>query len=275
VIGASYKKILILILWIVALIGLLSCLGFVAKSEKNIIASGLNILIHNNDENIFLRETDVREFLKEKRVKILSNKYSNISIPELEKALNTHPAIENAEVSGDINGKIKVEILQRTPVLRVINKDGESYYIDSQTKLMPLNENYSARVIVANGEISEPYARRYQFSVDQIGRNKSFSGISVLDDILNVSKYINRDSMLTQLIHQIYVNSEQELELYPSVGNHRIIFGDANNIPEKFSKLKLFYTQGLNKMDAWTRYSTINLKYKNLVVCTKKEMYGK
>lgn len=266
----NYKKILLAVLWIISIAGLTASLGFVSKSEMNIVANTLNITIHNNDENLFLSESDVRQFFNDRKDSILSNRYRNINIPELEKALNAHPAIENAEVSGDINGEIKIDITQRTPVLRIINKDGESYYIDSQSKPMPLNENYSARVIVATGEIFEPYARRYQFSVDQIRKNKLFSEVSMLDDILEVSNYISRDSSLAPLIHQISVNEDKELELFPAIGNHKIIFGEAKNIAEKFNKLKLFYTEGLNKSDSWTKYTTINLKYKNLVVCTKK-----
>ena len=266
----NYKKILVAVLWIIAIAGLTSSLAFISKSEKNIIASSLNINIHNNDENLFLTESDVKSFFKERNDSLLSSRYQNIDIPGLEKALNSHPAIENAEVSADMNGEIKVEILQRTPVLRIINKSGESYYIDSQNKLMPLNQNYSARVIVASGEIIEPYARRYEFSIDQIKKNKLFKEVSMLDDILDVSNFISADSSLTHLIHQIYVNTDRELELFPAIGNHKIIFGDANNIAEKFNKLKLFYKEGLSKSDSWTKYSTINLKYKNLVVCTKK-----
>ncbi|MCC6371660.1 MAG: hypothetical protein IT236_11695 [Bacteroidia bacterium] len=250
--------------------GLTASLGFVSGSEKNIVAKELNIIIHNNDENLFLTEKDVKLFFDERKDKILNNHYKNISIPELEKALNAHPAIENAEVSADMNGEVKVDITQRTPVLRVINKDGESYYVDTQSKLMPLNENYSARVMVANGEIFEPYSRRYQFSVNQIKKNELFSEVSVLDDLLDVTNYLSKDSTLSGLIQQIYVNKDKELELFPTVGNHKIIFGDTKNMAEKFNKLKLFYTQGLNKTDTWTKYATINLKYKNLVVCTKK-----
>ena len=201
---------------------------------------------------------------------MLNNEYKNINIPQLEKALNSHPAIQNAEVAGDIDGELKINIVQRTPVLRIINTDGESYYIDSQSKLMPLNENYSARVLVANGFIYEPFARRTDFSVDQIKQNKTFKEVSLLDDILDVSNYITNDSILNPLIQQIYVNEDKEMELFPSIGNQNIIFGNAENISEKFNKLKLFYTQGLNKTDAWTKYSSINLKYKNIVVCTKK-----
>lgn len=258
------------VLWMFVVAGLTASLGFISKSEKSIVAKSLNISILNNDENLFLTERDVKQFFADRKENILNAKYCDIDITELEHALNTHPAIENAEVSRDINGEIKIDILQRTPILRVINKDGESYYIDSQSKLMPLNENYSARVLVASGEIFEPYARRYQFSVEQIKQNKIFSEASMLDDLLDVSNYILHDSTLSQLIHQIYVNDERELELFPAIGNHKIIFGDAKNVSEKFNKLKLFYTQGLNKSDGWKKYSTINLKYKNLVVCTKK-----
>lgn len=266
----NYKKLLVLVLWIIALTGLTTSLAFVSKSEKDTVVKNLNISIHNNEENAFISESDVKEYLDSRNEKIISNKFRKISIPQLEKVLNAHPAVENAEVSGNINGEVKIDITQRTPVCRIINLDGESYYIDSKSKLMPLNENYSARVIVASGFITEPYARRHEFSVDEIKKNKTFSEVSVLDDVLDVVNYVNSDSTLSMLIHQIYVNEEKELELFPAVGNHKIVFGKAEFIAEKFNKLKLFYTQGLNKSDSWNKYSTISIKYKNLVVCTKK-----
>lgn len=266
----NYKKVLTTVLWVTAMATLMVSLGFVSKSENNVVARELNITVRNNDENLFLTEADVKRFFEDRNDQIVNARYSTIRINDLEKALNAHPAVENAEVSMDMNGQVKVEVVQRTPVLRVINKDGESYYVDSQAKLMPLNDNYTARVLVATGEIFEPYSRRHQFTVEQIGGSRLFSEVSVLDDLLKVTRYINSDTSLASLIHHIYVNKERELELFPAVGNHKIIFGDANNIAEKFNKLKLFYTQGLNKTDTWNKYGTINLKFKNQVVCTKK-----
>ena len=110
----------------------------------------------------------------------------------------------------------------------------------------------------------------YEVSVDAISKNEKFAAISVLDDIYNISTYIAKDSVLASLIHQINVTPDKELELYPSIGNHKIVFGDAKDFEEKFEKLKTFYTEGLNKTDGWNKYSTINIKYKNQVVCTKK-----
>ncbi|MBA3665242.1 MAG: hypothetical protein H0W61_13670 [Bacteroidetes bacterium] len=266
----NYRKLVVTILWIFAIAGITGSLAFVTKRESNILVKNLSISIHNNEENLFLTEKDIKEFLTERNENLISSAYKNISVPAVERALNSHPAIENAEVSVDLNGEVKINVKQRTPVCRIINLDGESYYIDSQSKLMPLNDNYSARVIVANGYITEPYARRYQYTVKQIGENKIFKEISVLDDVLAVVNHIQADTLLTALIHQVYVNEEKELELFPAIGNHKIIFGNTEQLAEKFNKLKLFYTQGLNKSDSWNKYSTINLKYKNLVVCTKK-----
>jgi cell division protein FtsQ len=47
------------------------------------------------------------------------------------------------------------------------------------------------------------------------------------------------------------------------------VFGTGDDIEIKFEKLMLFYKEGLSRV-GWDKYSTINLKYKNQIVCTKK-----
>jgi len=128
----------------------------------------------------------------------------------------------------------------------------------------------TGRVLVANGYIFEPYARRYNYSVDQISQNPLFKEISVLDDIYDISKHIYADSLLCDLVHQIYVTPEKEFVLTPVVGEQSILLGKNEDLDVKLNKLKLFYSEGLNKTNSWNKYSTINLKFKNLVVCTKK-----
>jgi cell division protein FtsQ len=194
----------------------------------------------------------------------------NVDVNALEKALNSHPAVENADIAVDVNGDMTIDVTQRTPLVRIINADGESYYIDTKSKLMPLSDKYTARVLIATGFINEPFSTRNNISIDAISKNEKFAAISVLDDIYNISMYIAKDSVLASLIHQINVTNDKELELYPSIGNHKIVFGEAKDFEEKFEKLKTFYTEGLNKTDGWNKYSAINIKYKNQVVCTKK-----
>lgn len=266
----NYKKILVTVLWIIALSGLMTSLAFVNKKEREVKAENIDITVNTTGQNDFVDEDDVKEFFNERQDKLLNAEVKNIDINALEKALNSHPAIENADFSVDVNGDIKIDVTQRTPLVRVLTMGGESYYIDTQSKLMPLSDKYTARVLVVNGYIHEPYSRRYMFSVNDIAKNEIFSEVSLLDDIYEMANYITKDTLLNSLIHQLSVNKEKEFEMYPSIGNHKIIFGDATDIAEKFEKLKLFYREGLNKTDNWNKYSTVNLKYKNQVVCTKK-----
>ncbi|MBK7666737.1 MAG: hypothetical protein IPJ32_04935 [Sphingobacteriaceae bacterium] len=266
----NYKKILVTVLWIIALSGLMTSLAFVNKKEREVKAENIDITVSTTGQNDFVDEDDVKEFFNERQDKLLNAEVKNIDINALEKALNSHPAIENADFSVDVNGDIKINVKQRTPLVRVLTMGGESYYIDTQSKLMPLSDKYTARVLIVNGEIHEPYSRRYMFSVNDIAKNEIFSEVSLLDDIYEMANYITKDTLLNSLIHQLSINKEKEFEMYPSIGNHKIIFGDATDIAEKFEKLKLFYREGLNKTDNWNKYSTVNLKYKNQVVCTKK-----
>ncbi len=265
----NYKKVAVAFAWVLALSGIVTSLAFVSKKEENIIVKSIAINIQNNDENPFVKEIDIQNYFNERNDSLINNRYKNISIPELEKALNAHPAIQDAQVAADLKGELKINLIQRTPTVRVVTTNGESYYIDTQSKLMPLNDNYTARVIIANGNIPEFYSQRSDYSINQYKEMRSFKDVSVLDDIYDVATFINQDSTLSSLIHQIHINADKELELYPAIGSHKIIFGSGTDIQEKFTRLKLFYQQGLNKTDNWNKYSTINLKFKNLVVCSK------
>lgn len=266
----NYKKILITVLWIIAISGLMASLAFVSKKETKVVAKQLEITVNQTGENDFIDEDDIKQYFDERNDVLLNTELKNININALEKALNTHPAIENADLSVSVNGDLKINVQQRTPLVRVINMSGESYYIDTQSKLMPLSDKFTARVLVVNGFVHEPFVRRNMYSVKEIAKNQLFSEVSMLDDIYEMATYITNDSVLNPLIQQLSINSEKEFEMYPSVGNHKIIFGEAKDIAAKFEKLKLFYKEGLNKTDNWNKYAIVNLKYKNQVVCTKK-----
>ena len=216
------KKILTLVLWIIGLSGLVASLAFATKKEKSVISENLSVSITNTNDNLFIDEEDVKLFFIERKDSILNTAIKSINVTKLEKALNAHPAIENADVSVDVNGDVNVDVKERTPVVRVFNLDGESYYIDSQSKLMPLNENYTARVLIATGNIYEPFAQRYTTSVNAIAKHPLYSRVSVLDDIYAITQYINKDSVLTSLIQQINITKDKEIELFPLIGNHKI-----------------------------------------------------
>jgi cell division protein FtsQ len=135
---------------------------------------------------------------------------------------------------------------------------------------MPLSDKYTMKVLVANGNILEPYSKRYQNSVHDIAKDSLLKVTSKLDELYAMATFISADPFWKAQIHQIYYNNDNEMEIVPMVGDQKIIFGDTTAMEEKFNKLMTFYHEGLNTTGWWNKYSIINLKFRNQIVCTKK-----
>ncbi len=268
----KFKQIAFIALWTVLIVGLLVSMGFVNKEQDSLPCKSLDIKVNQDDDLYFLNKMDIQQLIRDRGDSIIGQPKSTVNISELENALNSHADIAKAEVYMTVNGDLKVEIKQRKPVIRIINANGDSYYLDDEGKLMPLSDKYTAKVIIANGIIMEPYAKRYMYSVKQIGNDSSMKANSMLDELFAMANYINADEFWKAQIQQIYINSDKDMELVPMVGDQKIIFGDTTAMDEKFKKLLTFYQQGLNTTGWWFRYSTINLKFKDQIVCTKKEL---
>lgn len=268
---ATLKKILIICTWIILVSGLIVALGFVDKERAGLRCKEPIVSIAKDTENNFIEREDIINLLRDRGDSINGQPLSSVNVSELENVLNSHVAISKAEVYVSVDGEVSIEVAQRKPVIRIFNYDNESYYIDEEGKLMPLSEKYTARVPIANGYIAEPYAKRYMYTIKDIQNDSLAKANSVLDDLYEVAMFIHKDEFWKAQVEQVYVNREGELELVPMVGDHRIVLGDAVDIEGKFNKLRIFYEEGLNTTGWWNSYSVINLKFKDQVVCTKKQ----
>lgn len=266
----KFKKIAFISIWCLLAVGLVISLGFVNREQDALRCKALDISVNQDGDLYFVDKIDIANLLKDRGDSIVGQPKSTVSVTDMEKVLNSHAAISNAEVSMSIDGVVKVDVKQRNPVLRVINADGDSYYLDDAGKLMPLSDKYTVKVLVANGNILEPYAKRYMYSIEDIGKDSLLKATSKLDELYAMAKFINADPFWKAQIHQIYYNNEEDMEIVPMAGDQKIIFGDTAAMAEKFNKLLTFYQQGLNTTGWWDKYSTINLKFKNQIVCTKK-----
>lgn len=264
------KKILFISIWCILIIGLFVCMGFVNKQQDALPCSGLDIKVNQDGDLYFIDKIDIAQLLKDRGDSIVGQPKATVNVSEIEHVLNSHPAISNAEVSMGINGLVKVDVKQRNPIIRIINADGDSYYLDEEGTLMPLSDKYTMKVLVANGNLLESYSKRYMYSIDKIGTDSLLKATSMLDELYAMAVFIHADPFWKSQVQQIYVNSEKDMEIVPMVGNQKIIFGDTTAMEEKFKKLLTFYQEGLNTTGWWDKYSTINLKFKNQIVCTKK-----
>ncbi|MDR0412864.1 MAG: hypothetical protein LBH61_03560 [Dysgonamonadaceae bacterium] len=194
-----------------------------------------------------LNEAQMKQFLQTAHLNPVGKNRSEIDLEAIEKTLKENKLIKKVEAYKAVDGTVRIKVYPRTPVLRVMAE--KNYYLDEEGETMPVPAGSAAYIPLATGNISEAYARNQLYAF-----------------VLFLQKNKFWDSQITQ----INVLPDRDIELITRVGDHRILLGKIEDHEENLDKLKLFYEKGLNKT-GWNRYSVINLKYKNQIVCTKRE----
>ena len=227
---------------------------------------GVKVVISYNDASKFISEIEIEREIRNIYPDLNNTVYSDIEVGKIRKVLESNPYIHKAQVSLGLNGIVEVNIDQKEPIARVFNKKGDSYYLTSECKLMPLSNIDIEHLIVVSGEINQ--------EIDIVYSGRSFKSPSnyhelALYIVWKLASYIRQNIFLSAQIDQIIVTENLEIELIPLIGEQLIILGDIDNLEIKFQNLETLYTQGF-QMVGWDKYKTINLKYINQVVCTRK-----
>ena len=287
------KRALEIFSWIALLGGVTALVGFTQKQQGSQSLSSISINIDKPATSRFVTSEDIKALYSNLGYQFENQNLSAIDINQLETLLKNNSSVETAQVYYSISGKLIVEIKERTPIIRLYNTQNESFYLDKFGSLMPLSNKYAARVLIANGTINIPFATVHQLEHLEGRLNKLFrkknttavqntelitrlkleeenlTGASQLKELFDLARFINDDKFWNSQISQLFINENNDVEMIPRVGNHNIVLGEAKQLEEKFAKLLIFYKKGLNNT-GWNNYSTINLKYKNQVVCTKR-----
>lgn len=238
-----------------------------SQLEEKTVLSNVSVHVNTDHGNFFVDKERLTNSLLNRSLQIGVDSLSDIDVYALEKWIESRPEVKNAEVFTTKSGILKVEVEQRKPLIRIFNDLGESYYIDVEGRLMPLSQEYTSRVMIVNGNVRAPYNLSYQFNVSSYEGNND--DLSQLKDLFSIAKFIEGNEFWAAQIEQIFVKSNNEIELIPRVGLHKILIGDATNLNEKLTNLMVFYKEAMPKT-GWNEYKELNLKYRNQIVCTKR-----
>ncbi|TCK83527.1 cell division protein FtsQ [Albibacterium bauzanense] len=252
-----WRRVFLSILWLGCLSGLIFLMSFISIKSNSLVCNDLRVLIPG--EQSFVIREDIDQLLMKKHGEIVGRTLTSLPIHEIEQDLQAIPFIEQAMVNVDMNGMMTVNIKQRIAALRVINAQGEDFYIDENAVKFPLSKHYAPNVLVANGHIEERF-----------GANTDSVQTALLMELFETAEFIQSDSLWNDQIEQLYVNANREIEMVPRIGGQQIILGNADSLQTKFNKLLLFYKH-IAPTVGWDVYKTVNLSFANQLVCTKKE----
>lgn len=234
------------LLWVVLFAYLLVVYYFIGNKGSNLICKGVKIEFENKDGKNFVNKKDITKLVFN-NFNLVGEKIETVDKNKLEKLINNNTSIKNVEVYSSITGNVCILLKQKKPIIRILD-GGNGYYVDSDGELMSWSSNYTARTLVASGFINKKKAK---------------------GDLLNLANFIYKSKFWKSQISQIYVRKNEEYILIPKVGGHKIEFGTIDNFNTKFDKLYALYKDGFTK-SGWNKYKTINLKYENQIVCTKR-----
>ena len=246
-----YDQIIWLLFLLIVVLGLFMAVQHKKEIEETIITvtplEGGDKLISEEDiESAILRTFDSN---------LTRYRLDEIDVTRVETLLEDDPFVKNAEVYVDQHNKLRIKVEQREPVLRVLDNNGNNYYLDENGVKMPPSKNFAARALVATGNIS-PY------QTDFITRKKS----STLKDLFKLAQALKSDEFLNGFIQQIHVTKGGEFIMAPLIGDQQIILGSVRKLDDKFRRLKIFYREGMPGT-GWRKYRSINLKFNDQIVC--------
>jgi cell division protein FtsQ len=244
--------------WLISIGGVVVLMSFIEVKKAEVLCRDVKVYIPGSQ--YFIDRQEVDNILNIKSHALIGRPIDDINIQELESKLKVNPFIESAKVYIDMDDVIRVEISQRQPILRIMNQADQDFYVDEHGLKIPLSNNFTARVLAANGFIDEPFGGKVDTLHTQIAAA-----------VFRTADYIRKDSLWDAQIAQIYVTQDHEIELIPRVGNQRILLGNADSLQQKFDNLLVFYKKALPQA-GWGTYKAINIKYANQVIGVKNQL---
>ena len=262
------KKILIILFWVLLAGSMVFLMGFIDSKNGELKVSSIEITIQRTTDVVLITEEDVMNIIGNDNNRLIGRPYEEVCLEELENRLKRHDYVADANIHSRLPGDLYVDIIQRTPLARVINGNHDQFYLSTDGHTMALHPSVIIPSILATGTIPDSLDPSVALrTLKNIPKNER-SQVSALEMIYNLALYIQEDKFLNAQTEQVYINQKGEAEMIPKVGDHLILFGDLEHMEGKFNKLTAFYREGI-RYSGWDVYDTVNLKYKNQIVCTK------
>lgn len=238
--------------------------AYFATTASSRICSDVEITVRDSSDYNFITKREILNLINGTGGRVYGRSVKEVSAADIENRLKNLRELKVAEVYLTLDGTLRVYTDQRDPIMRVIPNNGGDFYIDEEGIVVRRRNLYTPRLHIVGGNINISSAMLSGVSVlDTAIKN------SILKDIYHLVKYIRNDNFWSAQIDQIYVDSNDEIDLVPRVGNHMIHLGTAENVDGKLRNLATFYEKVLPEV-GWNKYSKINLAFKDQIVCKKR-----
>ena len=210
------------------------------KTKKQ-ICTDISIVIHAGKDSKLLIESNILNILKRKNIKWEGKTEEEIELPAIKKILAEESyikSVDNVYLSGT---NLQIEITLYDILLKA---EPEKFLLDVDGISLPYSPNAGSDVIVAKGFISSK------------------------DELFYIASLIKKDPFYDALFRELEINNKQEITLFPTVENTKVLFGTIQNAENKFKILKYMYKDVLPYMSE-NKYAQLDVRFQNRIIAKK------
>lgn len=242
------KKVLSIVLWVITGGALIVLFTFGRNRFLETPLKGIELRLERSHADGFVDRDTLLAHAKAVCGIAHRNKIADVDMEQVNKLLTSNPWIERGSAFIDLNDSLLIEAKEYEPVLRVFGVDGRSVYVTDEGVVIPSSPSYTPHLIIASGHFEQE---------------------NDIPEALVIARAIGEDEYLTEHIGQIYLNPDHEFEMTVNNLPAKVIIGDTCGIDDKLERLKIMLEK-YNNTEELIGYKTLDLKYKNQIVCTKK-----
>lgn len=246
------KKLLLLLLLLALAVYLALAVGLLSRPSQEARCETVEINFEGDTARRFIDRAEVMRLLRSRGLDPHGQRLCDIDVQLIEDALRSHPLLQECECYRDAAGRVLIDLQQRTPVLHVLNREGQEFYVDSRAKPFDVPPGQAVRLPVVTGDVPRSEA----------------------DSILHgLVAYLCEKGPWADSISQATILPGGGLEIALQSEDFLVYLGKTQDVSRKMQLFDKFYRRALWQIGT-DKYSRIDLEFNNQVICTLKDKPG-
>jgi len=209
------------------------------------VCKHLNVRILDEQNRQYVSSNEIAQLITNNGANPVGKTGSHIALQPMENMVRQHSMVRTAECYKSEGGDVCVLLTQRVPLVRVVTS-AESYFVDTDRKIMPVRESVKTPVLVATGNLSRRMAA---------------------NEVSDFAQWLQHDRFWRKYIGRVHVINPKMVHLRQSNGRAEIILGDWNGYENKLNKLRRWYEA--DTLIHQEQYQQVDLRFHGQVVGIK------
>lgn len=209
--------------------------------------TGVRVVLLDSAVNHFLSIADVKRLVRSE-IGGCTNKYiEDINLRQIEEILSHNCSLNSHEAYFTPDGKLNIELSQKTPVLKFICAD-KVYYADILGNCIPVGIDWAAELpaVTGNPRMSDgKWLRQTAGSIRWLSKNEDFS----------------------ERIESISSSADGKLSIRLKGREELFHLGDPVNMAAKFYRITRYEKDITSIIEEDRAYKEVNVEYKGQIIC--------